>query len=118
MVEAEVVGLKVTSWPAAPSAVSVPRMYRWIHESAVTVTRGSILSVTPGSTVTFPTICHAGHDRSHRSSIVMWPVLSHGKIGPAARAVGRETKTATRRARRGGPAPPGGRPRGRGRGRP
>ena len=87
MVEADVVGLNVISWPAAPSAVSFPRMYRWIHESAVTVTRGSILSVTPGSTVTFPTMCHAGHDKSQRSSIVRWPVLSHGKIGPAAYAV-------------------------------
>src|SRR5438067_13514827 len=96
MVEADVVGLNVISWPAAPSAVSVPRMYRWIHESAVTVTRGSILSVPPGSTVTFPTMCHAGHDRSHRSSIVMWPVLAHGKNGPAARAVGRGPRTAAR----------------------
>src|SRR5438034_112118 len=32
-------------------------------------------------------MCHAGHDRSHRSSIVMWPVLSHGKIGPPARGL-------------------------------
>src|SRR5439155_21595497 len=57
-------------------------------------------------------MCHAGHDRSHRSSIVMWPVLSHGKIGPAARAVGRETKTATRRAQARRAATTWGRPRG------
>src|SRR5947208_16690049 len=101
MVEAEVVGLNVISWPAAPSAVSFPRMYRWIHESAVTVTRGSILSVTPGSTVTFPTMCHAGHDKSQRSSIVRWPDLSHGKTGPAAPAGGRAAKTAARKGQRG-----------------